>query len=79
MTRRCATAATSPLWIRQDAIDAWTPRQTGKRGAQPVYSDGAIETALTFRLLFHLALRQTKGFLGGSVRFVQQRLNPLKF
>jgi hypothetical protein len=52
------------LWISQDAIDAWTPPQTGKRGAQPVYSDLAIETALTFRLLFHLALRQTEGFLG---------------
>jgi len=25
------------LWISQDAIDAWTPPQTGKRGAQPVY------------------------------------------
>jgi len=23
------------LWISQDAIDAWTPAQTGKRGAQP--------------------------------------------
>jgi hypothetical protein len=52
------------LWISQDAIDAWTPLQTGNRGAQPVYSDVAIETALTFRLLFHLALRQTEGFLG---------------
>jgi len=40
------------LWISQDAIDAWTPPQNGQRGAQPVYSDVAIETALTFRLLF---------------------------
>ena len=47
------------LWISQDAIDAWTPPQTGKRGAQPLYSDLAIETALSLRLLFHLALRQT--------------------
>jgi hypothetical protein len=52
------------LWISQDAIDAWTPPQTGTRGAQPVYADAAIETARTFRLLFHLALRQTEGFLG---------------
>jgi hypothetical protein len=51
------------LWIRQDAIDAWTPPQTGKRGAQPVYSDVDIETVLTFRLLFRLALRQTEGFV----------------
>jgi Transposase DDE domain len=51
------------LWISQNAIDAWSPPMTGKRGAQPVYADIAIETALTFRLLFHLPLRQTEGFL----------------
>jgi Transposase DDE domain len=51
------------LWLSQEAIDAWTPPMTGKRGAQPVYSDLAIETALTFRLLFRLPLRQTEGFL----------------
>jgi Transposase DDE domain len=36
---------------------------TGKRGAQPVYADIAIETTLALRLLFHLPLRQTAGFL----------------
>jgi len=51
------------LWISPDAIKAWTPPQTGKRGAQPVYSDIAIETALALRLLFRLPLRQTEGFL----------------
>ena len=51
------------LWIRQDAMDAWTPPQTGKRGAQLVYADVAIETALSLRLLFRLPLRQTEGFL----------------
>jgi hypothetical protein len=30
----------------------------------------AIETALTFRLLFHLALRQTEGFLGSILRLM---------
>jgi hypothetical protein len=51
------------LWISQDAIDTWTPPMTGKRGAPPMYSDIAIETALTLRLLFRLPLRQTEGFL----------------
>jgi hypothetical protein len=51
------------LWISPDAIDAWTPPMTGKRGAQPVYSAIAIETALSLRLLFRLPLRQTEGFL----------------
>ena len=59
------------LWISQDAVEAWTPPQTGKRGAQPVYSDIAIETALSLRLLFHLALRQTEGFLGSLLRLME--------
>ena len=35
----------------------------GTRGEQRQYSDLAIETALTLRLIFHLPLRQTEGFL----------------
>ena len=34
-----------------------------RRGGQRKYSDLAIETALTLRLLFHLPFRQTEGFL----------------
>jgi hypothetical protein len=51
------------LWISQEAIDTWTPPQTGQKGAPLVYSDLAIETALSLRLLFDLPLRQTEGFL----------------
>jgi hypothetical protein len=51
------------LWLAPDAIAAWTPRQTGRRGGQRRYSDLAIETALTLRLLYHLPLRQAEGFL----------------
>jgi hypothetical protein len=58
------------VWMSHDAVDAWTPPQTGKRGAQPVYSDVAIETALTFRLLFRLPLRQTEGFLCSILRLM---------
>ena len=58
------------LWISQDAIDAWRPPQTGKRGAQPVYSDIAIQTALTLRLLFYLPLRQTEGFFRSVVKLM---------
>src|SRR5262245_5714822 len=51
------------LRISHDAIKAWRAPQTGKRGAQPVYADLAIETALSLRLLFRLPLRQAEGFL----------------
>ena len=51
------------LWLSQEAIDAWIAPKSGKRGRQTVYSNIAIETALTLRLIFHLPLRQTEGFL----------------
>ncbi|MFT5359033.1 MAG: IS5 family transposase [Polyangiales bacterium] len=51
------------LWISSDAMEAWNPRPSRKRGGQRKYSDIAIETALTLRLVFHLPLRQAEGFL----------------
>ena len=39
------------------------PAGSGQRGGQRRYSDLAIETALTLRLLYHLPLRQAEGFL----------------
>ena len=51
------------LWLAPDAIAGWAAAGVGKRGGQLQYSDVAIETALTLRLLFHLPLRQTEGFL----------------
>ena len=51
------------LWISEDAIASWKPAPTGRRGAQRKFSDHAIETALTLRLVFNLPLRQAEGFL----------------
>ena len=51
------------VWLVPDAIAAWEAVGVGKRGGQRQYSDLAIETALTLRLIFHLPLRQTEGFL----------------
>ena len=45
------------VWLSSEAIAAWTPRRSGRRGGQRRYSDLAIETALTLRLLYHLPLR----------------------
>ena len=50
------------LWLAPDAIATWEATGVGKRGGQLQYSDLAIETALTLRLVFHLPLRQTEGF-----------------
>jgi IS5 family transposase len=51
------------VWLSPEAIAAWKPASGGKRGGQLRYSGLAIETALTLRLVFHLPLRQTEGFL----------------
>ena len=51
------------VWLSSEAIAAWTARRSGRRGGQRRYSNLAIETALTLRLIYHLPLRQAEGFL----------------
>ena len=51
------------VWLSPEAVRAWRPRSSGRRGGQRRYSDLAIETAWTLRLIFGLPLRQTEGFL----------------
>ena len=41
----------------------WIPPKNGLRGGQRRYSNLAIRTALTLRVVFGLPLRQTEGFL----------------
>ena len=52
------------IWFSEEAINAWTAPRRTKPGGQRVYSNLAIETALTVRLVYGLPLRQTEGFLG---------------
>ena len=49
------------LWISKDAIEGWKPAPSGGRGGQKKFSNHAIETALTLRLVLGLPLRQTEG------------------
>jgi hypothetical protein len=51
------------LWVRPEAISAWKAKPMARQGAPRRYSDLAIETALTLRLVFQLPLRQAEGFL----------------
>ncbi len=51
------------IWFSEDAIKSWTALASGKPGGQRIYANIAIETALTIRMVFHLPLRQTEGFL----------------
>ena len=58
------------VWLAPDAIATWEAVGVGMRGGQRQYSDLAIETALTLRLIFHLPLRQTEGFLTSIFRML---------
>ena len=53
------------VWISEDELVTWGPPAISRRkpGGQQRYSNQAIETALTVGMVFHLALRQTEGFL----------------
>lgn len=54
------------VWFDPD-MD-WTPRPNGKRGRQQRFSDAAIQTCLTMKVLFGMPLRQTTGFVESLLR-----------
>jgi hypothetical protein len=54
------------VWF--DPAMTWEAAPTGKRGRQPDYSDAAIQTCLTMKVLFGMALRQTTGFVESLLR-----------
>ena len=58
------------LWLSSSAIKSWKSPKSGKPGRQQKYSDLAIETILTLRLLFHLPLRQTEGFVSSLLQLM---------
>jgi hypothetical protein len=51
------------VWLSDEALHSWRAPASGKPGGQRTYTDIAIEAALTIRMVFHLPLRQTEGFL----------------
>ena len=58
------------MWLAPDAIATWEAVGGGTRGGRRQYSDLAIETARTLRLIVHLPLRQTEGFLTSIFRML---------
>jgi hypothetical protein len=47
-----------------------TPPSSGKRGRRQQFSDAAIQTCLTLKVLFGMPLRQTTGFVQSLLRLV---------
>jgi len=54
------------VWF--DPKMTWGATPTGRRGGQEAYSDEAIQTCLTIKILFGLPLRQTAGFVASLLR-----------
>src|SRR4051794_39687484 len=55
------------VWFSDEAVEAWEAERRTSRGGQPAYSDLAILTALTFKVVFRLAYRQTEGLIGSVI------------
>ena len=62
------------IWLSEDAIAAWIPPKNGLRGGQRRYSNLAIRTGLTLRVVFGLPLRQTEGFLDSLLSLMSRDL-----
>jgi len=48
------------IWFSEDAIKAWQEPARGKPGGQQIYTNLAIKTALTIRMVYRFPLRQTE-------------------
>lgn len=62
------------LWFSEAGIRAWKARASGRPGGQRLYTQTAIEVALTVRMVYGLALRQTEGFLRSVCRMLDLNL-----
>jgi Transposase DDE domain len=51
------------VWVTPEALAAWHPPRTGRRGRSPQYAEIAIETGHLLRLAFGRPWRQTEGLL----------------
>jgi len=56
------------IWFDPDMV--WVPPPSGKRGRRHSFSDAAIQTCLTIKVLFGLPLRQTTGFVESLLQLV---------
>ncbi|WP_120633516.1 IS5 family transposase [Ruegeria sp. EL01] len=59
------------VWFGEGVVSGWSAERSGKRGARQRYSDLAIETCLTLRVVFGLPLRQTQGFVRSLLRLME--------
>jgi hypothetical protein len=56
------------IWL--DPEMTWDAAPTGRRGRQQTYRDAAIQTCLSTKVLFGMALRQTTGFVESLLKLI---------
>jgi len=56
--------------VTAEALEAWTPATTGRRGRPKRYSEMVVETGLTLRLAFGRPWRQSEGMLASILRLL---------
>ena len=61
------------IWLSEDAIAAWIPPKNGLRGGQRRYSNLAIRTALTLRVVFGLPASPDGGVPGLAAQLDEPR------
>ena len=59
------------IWFTKEALVGWRAQSRKTPGGQPHYSNLAIETALTLRAVFRLALRQSEGLIGSIMELLE--------
>ena len=70
MTRLFAIGGSLTIWFSDEALAGWKAQPRATPGGQRHYSDLAVETALTLRVVFRLALRQSEGLIGSIMRMM---------
>lgn len=63
------------VYVDEFVLEDWYAKPNGKRGAQPVYSDLAIQLTLQFGKVFHQKLRQTEGLVKSLFKLMDIKLN----
>src|SRR5512134_736458 len=59
------------LWLEEAMLEPWyTMQKSGRRGASNLYSDLAIQCAVTLKAVYRLARRATQGFLGSLLELM---------
>jgi Transposase DDE domain len=59
------------LWVDEAVLEVWRNHErTGQRGAPRTYTDTAISTSLTLKVVYRLPLRATEGLLSSLLKLM---------